>query len=97
MNHYVFKYDTSKGIQAVSRNTNVIYNLEEALTNVGFRCVGTPWATDCNPKLETLRDDNDRPRIQIVDYLYKHPTQPNTNLEDAALIIPREYNANLET
>ena len=50
MNNYTFKYDTSGKVQAVSRSSAVVYNLEDALTNMGFRCVGTPWSTDCNPK-----------------------------------------------
>ena len=90
MNNYTFKYDTSKKVQAISRNTANIFNLEDALTSMGFRCTGTPWATDCNPKLETNRPDDERPRIQVIDFLYKHTVQGNTNLEDTVLIIPSE-------
>ena len=90
MNNYTFKYDTSKKVQCISRSSAVIYNLEDALTNMAFRCYLTPWATDCNPKLETNQDDDNRPRIQIIDFLYKHTVQGNTNLEDTTLIIPSE-------
>ena len=44
-------------------------NLSEALASVGFRCIGLPWSTDSNPKMETDRADKDRPRIQVVDYV----------------------------
>jgi hypothetical protein len=37
--------------------------------------------------METDRADKDRPRIQVVDYLYKHPTLPHTNLQDSSPII----------
>ena len=49
--------------------------------------VGLPWSTDCNPKMETDRADKDRPRTQVVDYLYKSPNLPHTNLLDSTLII----------
>jgi hypothetical protein len=90
MNNFVFKYDTSGKVQAVSRNSSIVFNLEDALTSMGFRCFLTPWSTDCNPKLETNQDDDNRPRIQIIDLYYKHPSDPNTNLEDSTLIIPGE-------
>ena len=51
-------------------------SLSEALASVGFRCIGLPWSTDPNPKMETDRADKDRPRIQVVDYVYKPPTHP---------------------
>ena len=68
LNHYVFKYDTSGNVQAVSRNTSVVYNLEEALTNMGFRCVQTPWGTDSNAKMNDDRSLDDKPHIIICDY-----------------------------
>ena len=43
--------------------------VSEALASVGFKCIGLPWSTDVNPKLETDRADKDRPRIQVVDYV----------------------------
>ena len=61
--------------------------LTDALSSVGFRCVGLPWSTDSNPKMETDRADKDRPRIQVVDYLYKHPTLNHNNLLDSSPII----------
>ena len=61
--------------------------LTEALASVGFRCVGLPWSTDSNPKMETGRADTDRPRIQVVDYVYKSPTLPHTNLVDSSPIV----------
>ena len=55
-------------------------SLSEALASVGFRCIGLPWSTDANPKMETDRADKDCPRIQVIDYVYKSPTPPHTNL-----------------
>ena len=59
----------------------------EALASVGFRCIGLPWSTGANPKVETDRADKDRPRIQVVDHVCKSPTLPHTNLEDASPIV----------
>ena len=61
--------------------------LTNALSSVGFRCVGLPWSTDCNPKMETDRADKDRPRIQVIDYVYKSPSLLHTNLLDPTPII----------
>ena len=58
--------------------------LTNALSSVGFRCVGLPWGTGCNLKMETDRADKDRPRIQVVGYLYKSPNLPHTNLLDSS-------------
>ena len=62
-------------------------SLSEALASVGFRCTGLQWSTDSNPKMETDRADKDRPRIQVIDYVYKSPTLPHTNLVDSSPII----------
>ena len=63
-------------------------SLSEALASVGFRCIGLPWITDTSLiKMETGRADKDRPRIQVVDYVYKSPTLPHTNLVDSSPII----------
>ena len=62
-------------------------SLSEALASVGFRCIGLPWGTDANPKKETGRADKDRPRIQVVDDVYKSQTLLHTNLEDASPIV----------
>ena len=62
-------------------------SLSEALASVGFRCIGLPWITGTNPKMETDRADKDRPRIQVVDYVYKSPILPHTNLQDSPPII----------
>ena len=62
-------------------------SLSEALASVGFTCIGLPWSTDSNPKMETGRADKDRPRIQVIDYVYKSPTLPHTNLVDSNSII----------
>ena len=59
----------------------------QALASVGFRCIGLPWSTDSNPKMETDRADKDRPRVQVVDWVYKSATLPHTNLEDASPIV----------
>ena len=86
MNSYVFTYH-SAGVRAIHRRMADTVTLTNALSSVGFRCVGLPWSTDCNPKMETYRADKDRPRIQVADYLYKHPTIPHTNLLDSTPII----------
>ena len=62
-------------------------SLSEALSSVGFRCIGLPWASDINPKLQENRADKDRPRIQVIDYVYKSPTLPHTNLVDSSPIV----------
>ena len=49
--------------------------------------IGLPWGTDANPEMETDRADEDRPGIQVVDYVYKSPTLPHTNLQDASPIV----------
>ena len=61
--------------------------LTDALSSVGFRCVGLPWSTAVNTKMETDRADKDRPRTQVVDVYYKSPTLPHTNLLDSTPII----------
>ena len=37
--------------------------------------------------MEANRADKDRPRIQVVDYLYKSPTLPHTILQDSSPIV----------
>ena len=86
MNSYVFTYHGT-GVRAIHRSVADTVTLTNALSSVGFRCVGLPWSTDCNPKMETDRADKDRPRIQVVGYLYKSPNLPHTNLLDATPII----------
>ena len=86
MNSYVFTYHGA-GVRAIHRSMADTVTLTNALSSVGFRCVGLPWSTDCNPKMETDRADKDRPRTQVVDYLYKHPAIPHTNLLDSTPII----------
>ena len=39
------------------------------------------------PKLQDNRVDRDRPRIQVVGYLYKSPNSSYTNLKDSAPIV----------
>ena len=46
-----------------------------------------PWSTAMNAKMEKDRADKDRPRIQVVDYVYKSNTLPNTNLVDSSPIV----------
>ena len=79
MNSYVLMYHGNQ-VQAIHRSMVDMVSLSEALASVGFRCSGLPWSTDVSPKLETDRADKDRPRIQVVDYVYKSPTLPHTNL-----------------
>ena len=86
MNSYVFTYHGTS-VRAIHRSMSDTVTLTDALSSVGFRCVGLPWSTDVNPKMETDRADKDRPRIQVVDYLYKSPNLPHTNLIDATPII----------
>ena len=86
MNSYVFTYHGA-GVRAIHRSMADTVTLTNVLSSVGFRCVGLPWPTDCNPKMETDRADKDRPRIQICDYLYKAPNLPHTNLLDSTPIV----------
>ena len=86
MNSYVFTYHGNQ-VQAIHRSMADMVTLSDALSSVGFRCIGLPWNLACNPKMETDRADKDRPRIQVVDYVYKSPTLPHTNLEDASPIV----------
>ena len=83
MNSYVFTYHGNQ-VQAIHRSMADFVSLSEALAPVGFRCIGLPWSTDANPKMETDRADKDRPRIQVVDYVYKSPTLPHTSLQDSS-------------
>ena len=62
-------------------------SLSDALASVGFRCIGLPWSIGANPKMETGRADKDRPRIQVVDYVYESPVRPHSNLRDASPIM----------
>ena len=86
MNLYVFTYHGA-GVRAIHRSMSDTVSPTDALSSVGFRCVSLPWNVGCNPKMETDRADKDRPRIQVVDYLYKHPTIPRTNLSDSIPIV----------
>ena len=86
MNSYVFTYHGAQ-VRAIHRSMADTITLTNALPSVGFRCVGLPWSTDCNPKMETDRADKDRPRIQVVGYLYRSPNLPHTNLLDSTPII----------
>ena len=86
MNSYVYTYHGNQ-VQAIRRSMADTASLSEALASVGFRCIGLPWVTDTNPKMETERADEDRPRIQVVGYVYKSPTLPHTNLQDSSPIV----------
>ena len=86
MNSYVFTF-YGKEVRATHRSMADMVSLSDALSSVGFRCIGLPWTSACNPKMETDRADKDRPRIQVVDYLYKSPILPQTNLEDGSPIV----------
>ena len=83
MNSHVFT-DHGAQVRAIHRSMVGTITLTNALSSVGFRCVGLPWSTDVNPKMKTDRADKDRPRIQVVDYLYKSPNLPHTNLLDSS-------------
>ena len=86
MNSYVFTYHGAS-VRAIHRSMADTVTLTDALSSVGFRCVALPWSTACNTKMETDRADKDRPRIQVVDYVYKSPTLPHTNLLDSSPIV----------
>ena len=83
---YVFTHHGSE-VRAIHRSMADMISLPGALASVGFRCIGLPWDLDANPEMETDRADKDRPRIQVVDYPYKSPTLPDTNLQDASPIL----------
>ena len=88
MNSYVFTYHGAK-VCGIHRSMSSIVSLEEALQSTGFRVVGAPWAVESNAKMETNRTDTDRPRIVVVDYLYKHPTLVHSSLVDSEPIVIR--------
>ena len=90
MNSYVFTYHGA-GVRGIHRSMSDTVTLPEALSSVGFRCVGLPWDTDSNPKMETDRADKDRPRIQVVDWVYKSPTLPHSNLLDSSPLLISSY------
>ena len=85
MNSYVFTYHGNQ-VQAIHRSIADMVSLSEALASVGFRCIGLPWSTAVNAKMENDSADKDRPRIQVIDYVYKSPTLPHTNLVDSTPI-----------
>ena len=74
-------------VQAIHRPMADTVSLSEAPASVGFRCIGLPWGTDANPKMETDRADKNRPRIQVVGDVYKSPAPPNTNLQHVSHIV----------
>ena len=78
MSSYVFSYHCAE-VRSIHRSMADMVSLLEALASVGFRCIGLPWNSDSNPKMQTDPVDKDRPRIQVIDYLYKHPAILNTN------------------
>ena len=86
MNSCVVTYHGNQ-VQAIHRSMADVVSLSEALAAVGFRCIGLPWSTDSNPKMATDRADKDRPRVQVIDYVYKSPTLHHTNLVDSSPII----------
>ena len=86
MNSHVFTYH-AKEVGAIHRSMADMVSLSDALPSAGSRCIGLPWNAACNPNMETDRADKDRPRIQVVDYVYKSQTLPHTSLEDASPIV----------
>ena len=86
MNSYVFTYHGYQ-VQAIHRSMADMVSLSEALASVGFRCISLPWDTAVDAKLENDRADKDRPRIQVIDYVYKSPTLPHTSLVDSSPIV----------
>ena len=86
MNSYVFTYHGIQA-QAIHRWMADMVSWSEALASVGFRCIGLPWSTAVNAKMENDRADKNRPRIQVIDYVYKSHTLPHTNLLDSSPIV----------
>ena len=86
MKSYVFTYHCP-GVRAIHRSMADAVSLPEALAPVGFRCIGLPWGSDSNPEMESDRADKDRPRIQVIGYLYTNPTLNHTNLVDSSPIV----------
>ena len=86
MNSCVFAYH-GKQVQAIHRSMADMVSLPEALASVGFRCIALPWSTAVNAKMENDRADEDRPRIQVIGYVYKSPTLPHNNLLDSSPIV----------
>ena len=86
MNSHAFTYHGA-GVRAIHRSMADTVTLTNALSFVGFRCVGLPWSTDCNPKMETDRADKDRPHTQVADSFYKSPNLPHTNLLGSSPIV----------
>ena len=86
MNSYVFTYHGS-GVRAIHGSMADMVSLSDALASVGFRCIGLPWDLDSDPKIETDRADKSWPRIQVIDYPYKSPTLPHTNLQYVSPIV----------
>ena len=86
MNSYVFTYHGA-AVRAIHRSMADTVSLPEALASVGFLCIGLPWNTATNTKMETDRSDKDRCRIQVIDHVYKSPTLPHTNLLDSTPIV----------
>ena len=86
MNSYDFTYHGNQ-VQAIHRSMADMVSLSEALAGVGFRCIGLPWGTYANLKMETDRADKDRPRIQVADYVFKSPTLPHINRQDPSPIV----------
>ena len=86
MNSCVFTYHGNQ-VQAIHRSMADMVSLPEALASVGLRCISLPWDTAVNIKMENDRADKDRPRIQVIDYVYQSPTLPHTNLVDSNPIV----------
>ena len=86
MNSCVFTYHGDQ-VQAIHRSMADFVSLTEALASVGFRCIGLPWSTAVNTKMENDRADKYRPRIQATDYVYKNPTLPHTDLVNSSPIV----------
>ena len=85
MNSYIFTHHCSE-VKGTHRSMADTVSFGQVLASVGFRCSGLPWDTDSNPKMESNRASENRPRIQVVDYCYKYTTLPHTNLKDSTPI-----------
>lgn len=74
INSYVFTYHGSE-VRDIRRSITDMVSLPDAIASVGFPCIGLPWGTASNPKMETDRADKDRPRIQVVGCFLIKKTQ----------------------
>lgn len=67
MNSYVLTYH-GNSVKAIHRNLSNLFNLKDALISVGFKIEASQFNT--NLDLQANLADEDRPRVQVVDWYY---------------------------